>query len=215
MSRARGEDGYVVAVTVLVLGIILAMAGAAVALAVRSVDTSNRDKRAARSLAAADAGLDVARHRLNRTLLATKKLTLSAPSATTNLDDVLATRDCLTATIGGSAPGTTFGVILASGETVCAATEKEPLGDGTSFSYRVANRFAVDSTAPEPTLTRQVLVTGHGPRGTQRRGLGTFRARVDAQNQPTTLYRLWRYVECSAQPTDPANPFSGCPYTGP
>ncbi len=213
MIRARGEDGYVVAVTVLVLGIILAMAGAAVALAVRSVDTSNRDKRAARSLAAADAGLDVAHYRLNRTLLATKKLALSPPSTTTNLDDVLAIRDCLLVTIGGITPGTKFGTILASGETVCAATEKEPLGDGTSFSYRVANRFAVGAV-PE-TLTRQVLVTGHGPRGTQRRVLGTFRTRVNPLNKPTTLFRLWRYVECSAQPPDPANPFSGCPYTGP
>ncbi|MDQ3410050.1 MAG: hypothetical protein M3469_08730 [Actinomycetota bacterium] len=212
MSRARGEDGYVVAVTVLVLGIILAMAGAAVALAVRSVDTSNRDKRAARSLAAADAGLDVAHYRLNRTLLATKKLGLSPPSTTTSLDDVLATGDCLAVTIGGSNPGTKFGTILASG--VCAATEQEPLGDGTSFSYRVANRFTIGVTIPE-TLTRQVLVTGHGPRGTQRRVLGTFRVRVNAQNQPTTLFRRWRYVECSAQPSDPTNPFSGCPYTGP
>ena len=214
MSRARDQDGYVVAVTVMVLGIILAMAGAAVALAVRSVDTSNRDKRAARSLAAADAGLDVARYRMNRTLLATKKLNLTTSSTTTNLDDVLATRDCLSVTIGGSAPGTKFGVILASGETVCAATEREPLGDGTSFSYRAANRFAIDLTLPQPTLTRHVVATGHGPRGTQRRVLGTFRARVNVQNQPPTLYRLWRYVECSAQPSDPANPFSGCPYTG-
>ncbi len=207
MSRARGEDGYVVAVTVLVLGIILAMAGAAVALAVRSVDTSNRDKRAARSLAAADAGLDIARYRLNRTLLATKGLGLSAPSTTTNLDGVLATRDCLSVAI------TTLGTILPSGETVCAATEKESLGDGTSFSYRVANRFTIGTALPE-ILTRQVLVTGHGPRGTQRRVLGTFRTRVNTQSQPTTLFRLWRYVECSAQPSDPANPFSGCPYTG-
>jgi type II secretory pathway pseudopilin PulG len=213
VSRARGEEGYVVAVTVLVLGIILAMAGAAVALAVRSVDTSNRDKRAARSLAAADAGLDVAHYRLNRTLLATKKLGLSPPSTTTNLDDVLAIRDCLLVTIGGSTPGTKFGTILASGETVCAATEREPLGDGTSFSYRVANRFTI-GTVPE-ILTRQVLATGHGPRGTQRRVLGTFRTRVNPLDKPTTLFRLWRYVECSAQPSDPTNPFSGCPYTGP
>jgi len=214
VSCARGEEGYVVAVTVLVLGIILATAGAAVALAVRSVDTSNRDKRTARSLAAADAGLDVAHYRLNRTLLATKKLTLTPPGTTTNLDDVLATQDCLLVTIGGSDPGTKFGTVLASG--VCAATEKEPLGDGTSFSYRVANRFAIgDPALPEETLTRQVLVTGHGPRGTQRRVLGTFRVRVDAQKQPTTLFRRWRYVECSAQPSDPADPFSGCPYTGP
>lgn len=213
MSRARGEDGYVVAVTVLVLGIILAMAGAAVALAVRSVDTSNRDKRAARSLAAADAGLDVAHYRLNRTLLATKGVALTPVGTTTNLDSVLATLDCLSVAIGGSAPGTKFGVTLATGETVCAATEQEPLGDGTSFSYRVANRFTI-GTIPE-TLTRQVLVTGHGPRGTQRRVLGTFRTRVNPLNKPTTLFRLWRYVECSAKPPDPANPFSGCPYTGP
>ena len=213
MSRARGEDGYVVAVTVLMLGIILAMAGAAVALAVRSVDTSNRDKRASRSLAAADAGLDVARYRLNRTLLSTKGLALSPTGTTTNLDSVLATLDCLSVAIGGSAPGIKFGVTLATGETVCDATQQEPLGDGTSFSYRVANRFAIGATIPE-TLTRQVLVTGHGPRGTQRRVLGTFRTRVSPLNKPTTLFRLWRYVECSAKPPDPANPFSGCPYTG-
>lgn len=213
MSRARAQDGYVVAVTVLVLGIILAMAGAAVALAVRSVDTSNRDKRGARSLAAADAGLDVARYRMNRTLLATKKLTLSAPGTTTDLDSVLATLDCLSVTVDGGVPGTKLGKILPSGDQVCPATEPEPLGDGTTFSYRVANRFAIGAALPE-ILTRQVLVTGHGPRGTQRRVLGTFRVRVDAQNQPTTLFRLWRYVQCSAEPSDPADPFSGCPYTG-
>lgn len=213
MSRARGEGGYVVAVTVMVLGIILAMAGAAVALAVRSVETSDRGKRGARSLAAADAGLDVAHYRLNRTLLANKKLTLSTPGTTTNLDSVLATLDCLSVAIGGSTPGTRLGTILPSGDQVCPATEREPLGDGTSFSYRVANRFSIGAAVPE-TLTRQVLVTGHGPRDMQRRVLGTFRTRVDAQNQPTTLYRLWRYVQCSSQPSDPADPFSGCPYTG-
>lgn len=213
MSRARAQDGYVVAVTVLVLGIILAMAGAAVALAVRSVDTSNRDKRGARSLAAADAGLDIARYRMNRTLLATKKLGLTTPTTTTNLDDVLASLDCLSVAVDGGAPGTKLGKILPSGDQVCPATESEPLGDGTSFSYRVANRFAIGAALPE-ILTRQVLVTGHGPRGTQRRVLGTFRVRVDAQNQPTTLFRLWRYVQCSAEPSDPADPFSGCPYTG-
>ncbi len=214
MSRARGEDGYVVAVTVLVLGIILAMAGAAVALAVRSMDTSNRDKRAARSLAAADAGLDVARYRLNRTLLATKKLALS--DGTKNLDGSLPTLDCLRVEIVDPQlpPVVRFGMTLQSGEKLCPETQREPLGDGTSFSYQVANRFTLGAALPE-TLTRQVMATGHGPLGRKARILGTFRARVNAQDAPTTLFRLWRVVQCSAEPTDPADPFSGCPYTGP
>lgn len=56
-------------IAVSVLLIVLMLTAAAVAYSVRSIDRSNYDRHSARALAAADAGLDVARYRMNKAVL--------------------------------------------------------------------------------------------------------------------------------------------------
>lgn len=65
----RDESGVALPIAVSVLLIVLLLTGVAVAYSVRSVDRSNYDRYSARALAAADAGLDVARYRMNKALL--------------------------------------------------------------------------------------------------------------------------------------------------
>jgi type II secretory pathway pseudopilin PulG len=70
LARIAGEQrGAALPIAVSVLLIVIMLTGVAVAYSVRSVDRSNFDRRAARALAAADAGLDVARYRMNKALL--------------------------------------------------------------------------------------------------------------------------------------------------
>lgn len=71
MRRISGEErGAVLPIAISVLLIVLMLTGVAVAYSVRSIDRSNFDRRSARALAAADAGLDVARYRMNKAVLA-------------------------------------------------------------------------------------------------------------------------------------------------
>lgn len=68
----REERGAVLPIAVAVLLIVVMLTGAAVAYSVRSVDRSNYDRYSARALAAADAGLDVAHYRLNKSIAGTQ-----------------------------------------------------------------------------------------------------------------------------------------------
>lgn len=67
--RLAGERGAVLPIAVSVLMIVILLTGVAVAYSVRSVDRSNFDRYSARAHSAADAGLDVARYRMNKALL--------------------------------------------------------------------------------------------------------------------------------------------------
>ena len=72
-QRVLGDErGAVLPIAISVLLIVILLTGVAVAYSVRSVDRSNYDRYSARALAAADAGLDVAHYRVNKSLLGGK-----------------------------------------------------------------------------------------------------------------------------------------------
>jgi hypothetical protein len=187
----------VIAVTL----VVFLFAGAALASGLDGLNSSEKARDVARAQAAADAGADIAGWRMNRTLVApgTGAL-LGYPTAT------LRTLTCVSVGVGGGS----FSLSLVSaGTAFCPQTTDESLGDGSSFHYTVST--GVNVTGLNLVIARRVIAVGTY-KSTTRRVLVTYRLDIDPSH-PTTLFKRWRYVQCTSKQTGSAVD-SGCPDPG-
>jgi hypothetical protein len=209
--RLAAEDGYVVAVTAMMLAIGLLLATAAAIHGVATTDTAIRDLRERQAMAAAQAGLDTAVHRLNM-LSTDARVALGVPVAQQCLVNV----------------GNQLNVGNLVGST-CPPISGD-LGNRESYSY-VVNALP---TLPAPclltctqtiSLDRRIVVTGSvgcpGSGCVQRRIAADVHAQITRRyllslgvtllnSASLTLFTPGGRVECTAQPPVPSNPFSGC-----
>lgn len=223
----RGERGAVLPIAVSVLLIVLMLTGAAVAYSVRSVDRSNYDRYSARALAAADAGLDIARYRLNKVVAAG-----SVGSAIGLVNGLLwKLDDCTEVNLavgqlarvgvnqnaGWCADG---GWQLVDGEGAAVDPAAPTCPEQAASAFRYFTRLWVDGE-----------VAGDGGRGVNDDALGwevisvgcsngrtavvrgrlpiSLRDALDAE-APLRLYELKDYEQCGGLDFDPALPDATC-----
>jgi Tfp pilus assembly protein PilX len=148
----RSESGIALPVSVTVLFITGALAAAAATSAMTANRQSSRDKFVKRAVAAADAGIEVGKYRLNK-------------FATV----LTATNQCVS-------KNATTGVLYV--ETVQAdgwcRAQTEDLGEGVTYSYRVSGR-ATATLAGQGIYQRKIVATGLMS-GVQRRAATTVSA---------------------------------------
>ena len=129
-ARLRREDGVAAIVAVMVLAVSSAVAGTVFMQAVYVSGTSERDDSAKRAFQAAEAGMNVALHRLN----------MVQPTSS----------QCITTTAATT--------VVAAPESSgwCAKTVEESLGDNQRFTYRVSRVLTSADTCAGKTLGGEV-----------------------------------------------------------
>lgn len=196
MARLRAADGFTLVAVLATLLIVLLTSSAALAMAMRRMQTSTRDRSVARAVAAADAGADVAGWRMNRALLSQGGAGLLGFTT-----DAVRQLGCTSVGVGS------FTVTKAAPQQGwCPETPAEGLGDGTSFRYAVSLDLQVIGTGSSALLSRRVVVTGKAG-AVSRRILVTYQLDVNA-GRVTKLWRRARWVTCTTKPT--SAPDGGC-----
>ena len=212
--RLGGERGIALPLTMVVLMVTLMLATAAMLSARSATDTSNRDVRVKRAIAAAEAGLDSAIAHANNV-----SLDLSNPL---NLN-----QQCL---VKLSAGGLSLGSAPSSG---WCAPVTEDLGNGVKYEYRMSSVATIGPGLPlillgnwNGVLQRKIVGVGKvdcpGSKCLERRVYQEATANVSASgisllglnllsNLQLQLYRkqAGTFRECSAKPSGSA-PDSGC-----
>ena len=137
IGSLRSESGIALPISISVLMITGALAAAAATSAMTANSQSSRDKFVKRSVAAADAGIEVGKFRINK-------------FATV----LTATNQCVS-------KNTSTGVLYV--ESVQAdgwcREQSEDLGDGVSYSYRVSGR-TTSTVAGQDVNSRKIVATG-------------------------------------------------------
>ncbi|WP_205695555.1 hypothetical protein [Conexibacter sp. SYSU D00693] len=219
--------------TIWVMAIVLLLSGFAVASALGGLTSAGRAKEVDRAQAAADAGADIAGYRMSKTLLAP-----GADGLLGYVGGTLRTVGCVGANLdygstssipaqpsGAGAPaagalaalptvGKAVAGLIPDGKSFCRTTTDEQLGDGASFRYAISTAVQLPAsvtsllTTPVGSLVvRQVAAIGRAG-GAQRRVIVSYWLSLD---EPTAPFVRRRYVRCPAQPSNPSDPFSGCP----
>jgi hypothetical protein len=207
MRRLREEErGIALPVAVAVLAIMLLLVSVAVAYSVRSVNKSTQDRGSARALAAADAGLDVAVYRMNKTIIGGQIVNLAG-----FLNNTILTAGCLNLNVAGLVSAGTGGW--------CPATPVEyvdPAGGerGERFRYYTELRLDVNLSGGlgVADLTRRVISVGEAD-GRTARVMGTYTVnlgRVLAVDSLASLFSLKNYKQCSSTGFSDSSPAAGC-----
>lgn len=215
MTRMRDEQGIALPVAISILAIILLLVGVAVAYSIHSLDRSNRDRATSRSLAAADAGLDVGGWRMNKSIVAGQYSEILSLNGTGGLlNQVVQTLGCTNLSVQGS------NIV---GGNWCEGTP-EVLDDhggsaaGETFQYFTDLSIKLDisqllSQQPATGLIDRNVVSVGTANG--QRAVVVGRYQLDLSNflddGTIHLFTLKRYAQCSGISFDPDNPTAHCP----
>lgn len=197
--RLRAQSGFVLPGAIALLAIFAGLTATALTFSVQSLDNTNRDRRVARALQAADAGADIAVFRLNHMLVA------AGTGATLGLAvDAVGSLGCTSVDVDG------FNTIVPPAAAEYCGAQNGSANDvkDATYSYRVANAVSVASGA-DNLLTRKILITGTAGDVT-RRVLVKVRLVIGGAGS-LVLYQRVRHTECTSTATDAASPDSGCP----
>ncbi len=216
MRRLRDESGVALPVAISILTIVLLMVGVAVAYSIHSLDRSNRDRANSRALAAADAGLDVAAWRMNKSIVAGQySEILSLNGSNGLLNQVIQTLGCTNLSVSGSN--------IIGGQWCKGVTEvlddHGGMSAGETFTYfsdlsikaDIDKIFHLNSNTTG-LVTRNVVSVGTA---NGERAVVVGKLELDLNNFMTDLnfhlFTLVRYAQCSASSFDPNNPAANCP----
>lgn len=218
----RRDEGLALPVAIAILAIIALLSASALALATRSMDRANRDRRVTRALAAAEAGTDVASWRMNKTLatspvtgvlgLATE-LVLSLGCTGVDALGVVQVDALANSSLPGSVPPENR-VTPVSGW--CPPTSWEDLDDTSGrevrFRYAVSPGVIVNGEDGVTRLVERRIVGWGQSRGGPSGEVGGRGRRVmlvvradPSPSGPLSVFRRHRFVECPA----------GAPYEDP
>jgi type II secretory pathway pseudopilin PulG len=202
--RTGGEDGFVMVAAIVVLAVVTTLAGAALALSLRSVTTSQVDRNRALALGAADEGADVAGWRMNKLLVSSGGASLLGFA-----NGLLANLGCVQ--VNGNLALSVTELNLTGGSSACPVTATEDAGNGASFSYVMQTDLNLNNQLNLGSLIeRRALITGTAY-GQQRRILVTYRLNPGI----SSLFERYRYVECTPLPPAGSTAFdAGCPDPG-
>jgi Tfp pilus assembly protein PilX len=214
-ARAREEDGIALAIAISVMAIVLLLVGVAVAYSVHSVNRSNRDRASARALSAAQAGIDVARWRMNKSIVASQYAGIISTNGL--LNQVVATLGCTNLTVSGQT--------LVGGNWCAGSTEildGSTTGGATNETYQYYTNLAANVDLQGTDLvghllsgiiTRKIVAVGTS-NGQNARLEGVLKVDLAHLLDSTSLLKLWtlgRVVQCPSTGFTPSNPEAGCP----
>ncbi len=208
--RLGSEEGFALplALSILVLSGLLVLA--AVAMATHNTDRANRDRDAVRAGEAADAGVDAALYRLNKTLTASQAegvlgLPASAVAETACLDVKAGDVVSLSASNGWCAS-------TGGSEQLDGGLDGGPAWDVASFTYSVSTgvNVGVDPNDATANLIERRIVSIGTVGDVTKRVLATARARIGSSGNLLGVFEQVGYRVCPPEPTDPSDPASGC-----
>jgi hypothetical protein len=205
MMRLRSEHGFAVPLALAIIAIIAGFSAVAIALATHNVDRSSRDRNSVRALAAADAGLDTAAYRLNKTLVASRVDGLVPGGLATLVEE---TAGCLELGVGNTSVElvTMAECAATDAESVDATVDDDGLGQSATFRYWVKSE--VDLGTGDSLVKRRIVSVGEVD-GITRRVMGTYR--LDVAAPATALFTRESYAECTATvPSAGSDPAAGC-----
>jgi len=228
----RDERGFTMATTMVVMAITLVLTGVAVKMALAGLEHSERSRSVARAQAAADAGLDVAGYRMNKTIIAPVTGGLFGMT-----DAVFRTIGCvgvdlgfgntprINAIVSAVAPAQSIidGAVqsigaIPNGNNYCRTTSDETLDDGSTYRYAISTNIDLSPVTAAITgqgfsldqlVVRQIAVIGSSG-GVTRRVIGTYWLDINAVTS-LRLFSKRRYVRCPPLPIDTTDPFADCP----
>lgn len=213
-------------IAVAVLLIVIMLTGAAVAYSVRSIDRSNFDRYAARAQAAADAGLDVARYRMNKAVLGGQVVGLAGLVSGT-----IRQLECTQIGVGvggltriGLQPGAGWcaagGWELVDGESGVIAEEEAACRSQTGSAFRYFLRLDVgadvlvdgDGVITNDPVAWEVISAGcaNGRTAVVRGRLPIDLQGVLSAGHLLELFKLEDYHQCGGLAFDPAFPEATC-----
>jgi hypothetical protein len=195
-----------------VIGLLIVglLGGAALALSLRSVGTSQVDRDRALALGAADEGADLAGWRMNKLLVSPGGSSLRGFT-----DGLVASLGCVSVNTDLTLTLTELS-LTGGGTLLCPVTSSEDAGNGANFSYvaqtdvNLNNQLSLNPGGGT-LIERRILVTGTAPGLQQRRILVTYVLNTTL----SPLFERYRYVECT--PTMPSGNSAfdaGCPDPG-
>jgi hypothetical protein len=210
----RDEDGIALAVAISILAIVLLLVGVAVAYSVHSVDRSNRDRAQARALAAAQGGVDVARWRMNKSIVAGQIGGLLSTNGL--LTQVVNTLGCTNLTVSGT---TLVGGSWCAGNT--EILEGSTTGGATNETYQYYTDLSVglDLQAGldlghlvSGLITRKIVSVGT-TNGQSARIEGVVKVDLNhlLDGASLQLWTLGRVVQCPSTGFTATSPDAGCP----
>jgi len=208
-----GEGGFALPLALSIMFVIGALVMATIGFATHNTDRSIRDRKAARALAAADAGVEAALYRMNKALVSTQLQGLLGV-----VPGLLAEVKCVSLSLGQLTllnPSNGWCPEASSSEVIDGpATSGETWVD-ERFTYQVSMGLEIDliPTQNAKVIERKIIATGYNG-NVKQRVMATAEAWIG--NSGTVLGDLLKlfeqtgYVKCTPEPPNPADPTSGC-----
>jgi hypothetical protein len=219
--RLRSEDGIALPVAISVMAITLLLVGVAVAYSIHSVSRSNRDRASARALSAAQAGIDVGRWRMNKSIVADQVGGILDSNGL--LSQVVQTLGCTGVTVNGT------NLLGLGGGKWCQGSTEILDGSLTGGATNETYQYYADLTAgvdlqshnggldlgtlTSHLVTRKIVAVGTS-NGQSARVLAVMNLDLNHLLDPANSLRLWsigRVVQCPSVAVTASAPDAGCP----
>jgi hypothetical protein len=217
-ARLKDEEGIALVMAIAVMSIVLLLVGVAVAYSVHSLGRSTRDRASARALGAAQAGIDVGRWRMNKSIVADQYAGILSTNGL--LTQVVGTLGCTGVTVNG-----TNLLGLGGGQWCPSGTEilEGSLTGGTTnetYKYYANLTAGVDLQAGLDLghvvgglVTRKLVAVGTSG-GQSARVLAVMKLDLNHLLDSTSTLKLWtigRVVQCPSSGFTATAPDAGCP----
>ena len=209
-SAFAAEDGFAVPVALSILAIAAMMVASTIALATHNTDRADRDQDAVRAGQAADAGVDAALYRLNKTL------TASQAEGILNLPvSAVAETACVDVNVGQVVKATLTGSwcdAVGGGEQLDGGVAGGPSRVPASYSYRVSSgtNIGLDPSNNQAHLVDRRIVSTGVVDDVKKRVIATARARIGNNGNLLSVFEQIGYHVCTPEPPVASDPASGC-----
>jgi hypothetical protein len=217
-ARLKQEDGVALAVAIMVMTIVMLLVGVAVAYSMHSLGRSNRDRASARALGAAQAGIDVGRWRMNKSIVANQYAGILSTNGL--LVQVVQTLGCTGVTVNGS------NLLGLGGGQWCPSSTEILDGSTTGGTSNETYTYYANLTAgpdlqagldlghlASGLVTRKIVGVGTS-NGQSARLLAVMKLDLNHLLDTTNTLRLWtigRVVQCPSTGFTATTPDAGCP----
>lgn len=211
LRRLDGEDGFALplAASILVLAGLLVLA--TLGFATHNTDRANRDRDAVRAAQAADAGVDAALYRLNKTVVASQVEGILGQVVAT-----VAETACVQVNAGQLVTVSVSGDwcdSVGGSEQIDGGLEGGPGWKPAGYAYWVSGGtidVGGDPNDPNASLINRRVVSVGTVGDVQKRVLATVRLRLSSEGNLLNEFEQIGYRTCPPEATDAEDPASGC-----
>jgi Tfp pilus assembly protein PilX len=206
-ASTENESGFALPLALSILTIVSLFVAATIGFATHNTDRAQRDRDAARALAAADAGLDAAIYRMNKAVVASQvEGVLGLPMA------ALAEVGCVDIDIN-------LALIqvddLGNGWCPESTSSEDYDGPAATETWTAANgthqtSLGIDLDLSAASLIERKVVSTGTVGDVTKRVMGTMHLTLGSGGNLLSLFEQVGYTQCTSVPPDPSDPESGC-----